>query len=206
MIDPVLLLAFIPAALALNLVPGADMMFCLGQGLRGGARASWAASAGITVGSMVHILIAGLGLGAMLAAYPLVFGAIRVLGALYLLYLAWKTWTTPIVHDLPRGNPDARAFRDGMLVNLSNPKVILFILAFLPQFIDPARPVLPQFLIYGGVIGGGGLVINGLVGTFAARVRGLLLRRPGAEKGLRGVVAAVFTGLAAKIGWEALRA
>lgn len=207
MIDPLLFWAFVPAALALNLVPGADMMFCLGQGLRGGARPAWAASVGITLGSMIHITAAGLGLGALVSAFPVLFGAVRLLGAGYLLWLAWKTWSTPLDASLPgRSGQTSRAFRDGMLVNLSNPKVILFILAFVPQFVDPSLPVFPQFLILGLVIGAGGLLINGLVGTFASQVRHLVISRPGADRGLRGVVAAIFVALAGKIGWEALRA
>lgn len=69
-VDPVLMLAFIPAALALNLTPGADMMFCLGQGMRAGARPAILASAGISIGVLVHTGIAGLGLGALIAAHP----------------------------------------------------------------------------------------------------------------------------------------
>ncbi|MDX5349470.1 MAG: LysE family transporter, partial [Paracoccaceae bacterium] len=66
-VEPLTLLAFVPAGLALNLTPGADMMFCLGQGLKGGARPAVAASAGISLGSMVHVTVAGLGLGAAVA-------------------------------------------------------------------------------------------------------------------------------------------
>ena len=87
-VDPVVMLAFIPAALALNLTPGADMMFCLGQGLRGGPRAALAADAGIAVGGMVHVLVAGLGLGALVARAPWLFEVIRWVGVAYLLWLA----------------------------------------------------------------------------------------------------------------------
>ena len=97
MIDPVLFLAFVPAALALNLTPGADMMFCFAQGMKGGPRAAIAASAGISRRSMVHVLLAGLGLGALVAAFPWLFGAIRWVGAAYLAWLAWKTFRTPLV-------------------------------------------------------------------------------------------------------------
>lgn len=206
MIDPLLLLAFIPAALALNLTPGADMMFCLAQGLRGGARPAIAASAGISVGAMVHVTLAGLGLGALISQFPWLFGAIRWIGAAYLLWLAYKTVTTPLTSgDLPAARP-SRAFRDGMIVNLSNPKVILFILAFVPQFVTPQTPVLPQFLIFGGVLALGGFVINGVVGVFAGGVGRRVLANPRAERGLRYASASVFGALAARIGWEAARA
>jgi threonine/homoserine/homoserine lactone efflux protein len=204
-IDPVLFLAFIPAALALNLTPGADMMFCFAQGVRSGPRAAVAASAGISAGVLVHVLLAGLGLGALVVAFPWLFGAIRWVGAAYLAWLAWKTWTTPLAAEgLVRAS--SRAFRDGLVVNLSNPKVILFILALVPQFIDPARPVLPQFLACGAVLAVGGFVINGLVGVFSGRIGRALLQAPSAERGLRTATSCIFAALAARIGWEALRA
>ena len=90
MIDTLTLLAFIPAAVALNLTPGADMMFCLGQGLRGGPRPAVAASAGIVLGGMVHVTLAGLGLGAAIATLPWLFDVIRWAGIAYLLWLAWQ--------------------------------------------------------------------------------------------------------------------
>lgn len=206
MIDPILFLAFIPAALALNLTPGADMMFCFAQGVRSGPRAALAASAGISAGSLVHVVLAGLGLGALVAAFPWLFGTIRWVGAAYLAWLAWKTWHTPLVGAEAVARGSSRAFRDGLIVNLSNPKVILFILALVPQFIDPALPVLPQFLACGAVLAVGGFVINGLVGVFSGRIGALLLHSPRAERGMRAASSGIFAALAARIGWEALRA
>ena len=81
-VAPLTLLSFIPAALALNLTPGADIMFCLGQGVRGGPRAGMAANLGIACGGAVQVLLAGLGLGALVAAHPRTFDAIRWLGVL----------------------------------------------------------------------------------------------------------------------------
>ncbi len=206
MIDPVLLLAFVPVALALNLTPGADMMFCFAQGMKGGARPAVAASAGISTGVMIHVLLAGLGLGALVAAFPWVFGAIRWVGAGYLAWLAWKTFRTPLVVAGAAPARSARAFRDGLIVNLANPKVILFILALLPQFVDPARPVLPQFLACGAVIAAGGFVVNALVGAFSGGLGRRLLQNPRAERGLRLTTGSLFAALAARVGWEAARA
>lgn len=206
MIDPILFLAFVPAALALNLTPGADMMFCFAQGVRSGPRAAIAASAGVSLGVLIHVLLAGLGLGALMAAFPWVFGAIRWVGAAYLIWLAWKTWATPLTGTGAPPHAASRAFRDGLVVNLSNPKVILFILALLPQFIDPARPVLVQFLACGAVLAVGGFIINALVGAFSARIGRVLLQSPRAERGLRMATSGIFAALAARIGWEAARA
>ena len=206
MIDAGLLLAFVPVALALNLTPGADMMFCFAQGMKGGARPAIAASAGISAGVMVHVLLAGLGLGALVAAYPPLFGAVRWIGAGYLAWLAWKTFRTPMVVAEAAPARTARAFRDGLIVNLANPKVILFILALLPQFVDPARPVLPQFLACGAVIATGGFVVNAGVGTFSGGLGRRLLRNVRAERGMRIATGSIFAALAARIGWEAATA
>ncbi len=206
MIDPLVVLAFLPAALALNLTPGADMLFCLAQGTRGGARPALAASAGIGVGAMVHVTLAGLGLGWLVAEYPVLFDIIRYLGVVYLLWLAWRTLTSPPATNDTLPVRPARAFRDGLIVNLTNPKVILFILAFLPQFVDPTHAVLPQFLIFGAVIAIGGLVVNGAVGVFAGGIGQYMGRNPRFEVALRWITASIFAALALRLIFEGKRA
>lgn len=202
-VDPWMLVAFLPAALALNLTPGADMMFCLAQGLRGGPRPALAASAGVSAGCMVHVSLAGAGLGAAVAAHPGLFDLIRWFGVAYLLVLVAKTLSAPLVgSEAPSVRP-SRAFRDGLLINLSNPKVILFILAFVPQFVDPSRgAVLGQFLIFGLVLSTGGMIVNGLVGVFAGNLGRALTRNRKLGAGLRYGSAAVFAGLALKLALE----
>ncbi len=198
-VDLPVLLAFVPAALALNLTPGADMMFCLGQGLRAGPRAALSADAGIALGGMVHVTVAGLGLGAAVAAAPWLFEAIRWIGVAYLLWLAAATLRGPAGRPgLPAVNA-RRAFRQGLMVNLGNPKVILFVLAFVPQFVDPARPVLPQFLVFGLVLALGGLVVNGIVGVFAGGLGARMAGSPRVARWLGRVSAAIFVGLAARL-------
>lgn len=199
-VDALTLLAFAPAALALNLTPGADMMFCLGQGLKGGPRAGMAANLGIAAGGMVQVLLAGFGLGALVAAHPFAFEAIRWAGVAYLLWLAVKSLRaagpqSAQVSAMPMG----RVFREALLVNLLNPKVILFILAFLPQFVDPARPVLPQFLALGAVFCLGGLLVNGLVGGFAGTIGGRLARSQALARWLSRATAAIFAALALRL-------
>jgi threonine/homoserine/homoserine lactone efflux protein len=201
MIDPLVLLAFIPAALALNLTPGADMLFCLGTGLKAGPRAGIAASAGVALGCMVHVTIAGLGLGAAIAAAPVAFELIRWAGVAYLLWLAVHVLRH--AGDMPQPaaitGATATAFRRGFFVNLTNPKVILFVLAFLPQFVNPAHPVLPQFLILGGVISLGGFLINGAVGAGAGRLARRLTHATRAKRWLDRLSAAIFAGLALRL-------
>ena len=198
-VDPVMLLAFVPAALALNITPGPDMLFCLAQGLKGGARCGWAASAGGSLGGAVHVCLAGLGLGALVAAMPGAFDVIRWAGAAYLAWIAWKTLRTPLAGgDAPAMTP-ARALQQGFVVNITNPKYILFVLAFVPQFVDPTRPVLPQFLVFGAIMCVGGVLVNGLVGQFAGRLRRSLEGGTRAERGLRYLCATLFGGLAVRL-------
>lgn len=199
-VEPLVLVSFIPAGLALNLTPGADMMFCLGQGLRGGPRAGMAANFGIAAGGLLQVTLAGLGLGALVAAHPMAFEAIRWLGVVYLLVLAFAAWrggvgTVVEVEALPV----AAVFRQGLLVNLFNPKVILFILAFLPQFVDPARPVLPQFLTLGAVFCLGGLAVNGVVGVMAGGIGRRLAQSPAVATWLGRISACIFAGLAVRL-------
>ena len=198
-VDPTTLLAFLPAALALNLTPGADMMACVGLGLRAGPRAALAASAGISTGVMAHVAMAGLGLAALIAAFPPALIAIRWAGVAYLLWLAAHALRQgPPRSDAPARSP-ARAFGQGLAINLLNPKVILFVLAFVPHFTDPARAILPQFLAYGLVLALGGFVINGAVGAFAAGIGHRLATSPGLARGLGLASAAIFAALAIRL-------
>ncbi|WP_170333199.1 LysE family translocator [Ruegeria arenilitoris] len=200
MIETVTLLAFIPAALALNFTPGADMMFCFGQGLRTGARPVLVASAGISLGLMVHVLLAGLGLGAAVNSLPWLFDVIRWMGVAYLLYLAWGAIRNGAVSSDAPTKPTSHAFRDGMVVKLTNPKVMLFVLAFIPQFVNPnSGPILPQFLIFGVIIALGGFVVNGLVGIFAGGAGKVLISNPRASRIMGWVTGGIFTALAVRL-------
>lgn len=199
-VDALTLAAFVPAALALNLTPGADMMFCLGQGLRGGPRAALAADAGIALGAFMHSALAGLGLGAMVAAVPWLFDVIRWVGVAYLLWLALGAVRGAGAVRAEAVAISARnAFRQALVVNLTNPKVILFVLALIPQFVDPARGVLAQFLIFGAVLAAGGFVVNGLVGVFAGGIGRHMARSAGFARGLGWVSAAIFSVLAVRL-------
>lgn len=102
-LDPAQVLVFMAAGIALNLTPSADMMFCLGQGLKSGPRTGFAASLGIAMGSAIHTLAAGLGLAALLAANPVAFEALKWAGVAYLVWLAVQAFRKPLELDLPDG-------------------------------------------------------------------------------------------------------
>lgn len=202
-LDPLTLAAFVPLSLALNLTPGPDMMFCLAQGLRSGPRAAAAASLGISLGVMIHVTIAGLGLGALIARSPAILDLIRWLGAGYLLWIAWASLRAPsafAVADTDKPPAARAAFRQGLLVNLTNPKVILFVVAFIPQFIAPvAGSVLGQFLVLGLVIAAGGFLINASLGAAAGRAGHRLRASARAERWIRRAAATIFGALALRL-------
>ena len=147
---------FLAAGVLLNLTPGQDTMFIIGQSLTGGFRAGVAAALGIALGTVFHTLAAALGLSAILATSPLAFSIVKFLGAAYLVFLGIK-----LILSRPAGDgAAARAapstpravLRQGILTNVLNPKVALFFLAFLPQFVDPSSGSrILAFLVLGAI-------------------------------------------------------
>lgn len=205
-IDPAQLLIFIPAALALNLTPGADMLFCLSQGAKSGPKAGVAASFGIATGSLIHALLAALGLAALLKAYPLAFEVVRWAGVAYLVWLAIQAFRHPVDLSAPADiarSSAYRAWRDGILVNLLNPKIAIFVLAFIPQFVDPARgSTVLQFLLLGLILNIGGTIINAAVGGFSGGIGKLLAGNRHAARLFQLFSGVIFLGLAAKLAFE----
>jgi len=140
------LLLFMAAGWLLNLTPGPDVLCIVSTSLRHGARAGAVAALGIFAGCFVHVAIATVGLGALLATSATAFTALKWIGAAYLLVMGVRLLRAPA--PAPGQTPPAafepaplgRVFRNGFLTNVLNPKVALFFLAFLPQFIDPATP------------------------------------------------------------------
>jgi len=132
---------FLAAAILLNLTPGPDTVYILGRTIAQGREAGIASALGISLGSIFHTCAAALGLSAILATSAIAFGAIKLLGGVYLIFLGLKMFFERSGQlSLPsnfRRRTTAAAFRQGVLTNVLNPKVALFFLAFLPQFIDP---------------------------------------------------------------------
>ena len=198
--DPLVLASFVGAGIALNLTPGADVMFAMASGAQGGWRAGLAAAAGVSAGGLVHAVLAAIGLSALIGAIPGALEGIRWAGAAYLAWLAVHTIRhagTPVRADGARAL--RRAFARGLLTNLLNPKVILFILAFLPQFADPRiGPVWQQMLALGVVFALTGLVITGAYGALAGAFGTALSAR---KRVLDRLAGAVFAGLALRLVW-----
>jgi threonine/homoserine/homoserine lactone efflux protein len=199
--DPVTIAAFLGAAVLLYLTPGADMMFTLASGITGGPKAGLAAALGISLGVMVHVSLAAVGLAALLLTYPATYDAIRYLGAAYLVFLAWQSWTAKDDLAKRKGRTNVwRAFRRGFVTNMLNPKVALFVLAFLPQFTDPAiGPVWHQIILLGLVLTLGGILADGSYGVFAGFMAERLKRSSNA---MNKISAVVFGGLAVRIAFD----
>ena len=139
-----LFLSFVVAGLALNVVPGADMTFVIAAAARGGRREGAIAALGIGAGTFVHILAAVLGLSAILASSQTAFTIIKWIGAAYLVWIAFfllRSGGDPGEAGASPAGSGWRLFRAAALVNILNPKVALFFLAFLPQFVDPHAAV-----------------------------------------------------------------
>lgn len=199
------LLIFLTAALTLNLTPGNDMMYVLGQSIKGGARSGVAASFGIATGSLIHLVLVALGIAVVLTQYPAIFDAIRWAGAAYLVWIAYKTLTTPVgnLHAEGRQRSLFAAWRDGVLVNVFNPKTIIFMFAFLPPFIRPENGTpLVQLFILGMIFNIGGTAINCLVAAFAGKIGEKLAQSRTIARAFSVLSASLFLILAARMAFE----
>jgi threonine/homoserine/homoserine lactone efflux protein len=180
---PATLLPFFVAALTLNLTPGADMTYVIARSLGQGRAAGIVSALGVSAGSLVHAMLAAVGLSALVLQSEAAFQAIKYAGAAYLLYLAWKAWRATDAAERATPRPPAslgRIFAEGALTNLLNPKVALFILAFLPLFVDPARgSVAGQILFLGLLFNASGTTVNVLVAAFVGWLAGTARRSAG---------------------------
>ena len=180
--DWALLLPFLAAALALNVTPGADMTYVIARAAGQGEKAGFVSALGIATGSLVHSILAALGISALLAASPLAFQAVKYAGAAYLLYLAVRMALSARERERSESKPPARLRRiylEATLVNLLNPKVALFIVAFLPQFAEPGRGhVGLQIVALGLLFNITGTTVNSAVALATARVAGRVKTAP----------------------------
>ncbi|WP_350275172.1 LysE family translocator [Kribbella sp. HUAS MG21] len=207
--DLSVMLGFLVAVFLVSIVPGPDMLFIVANAAAGGRRTGVVAAAGMSTGLAVHSVAAALGLGALIQAAPQVLNGVRIAGAAFLLYLAYLTWrasgqelTTEDTPQLPRRTL-RRTYVLATLTNLANPKVILFYLAFVPQFVTTGSgswPVTLQFLVLGAVF----IMVGFPVDAGAALLAGTLterLLRTGSRvrRRLERITAAIFAGLAARL-------
>lgn len=147
--------AYFLASILIAISPGSGAVLAMSHGLSYGMRRTRATIAGLQLGLVIILLVAGAGVGSLLVASELAFSVVKVLGAGYLIYIGWSQWrsSSSIAPEGGEGLADAnglsvkRRFLTGLLTNVTNPKGILFMVAVLPQFISPARPLWPQLLV-----------------------------------------------------------
>ena len=198
---------FLVSGILLNLTPGQDTMFILGRSLTGGVRAGVAAALGICVGSIGHTLAAALGLSAILATSSLAFTGVKLAGAAYLTYLGVRLLLSRAPHAEPviaaaQGAPGP-VFVQGIVTNLLNPKVALFFLALLPQFIDPASEHKTlAFLALGATFITTGLLWCLVLAVAAGRLQGFFRRNPHVRVLIDRAVGALFLLLAGRLAWS----
>jgi threonine/homoserine/homoserine lactone efflux protein len=198
---------FITTAVVLVLTPGQDTFFILGRSIASGRAAGIAAALGITAGSLVHTLLAAVGLSALLATSPYAFMAVKLAGAAYLFYIGIRALLSR-ASGLPGGDAaglgagDGRwpAFRQGIVTNLLNPKVALFFLALMPQFISAASTnKVAAFMVLGVSFMTLGLLWCMVLAMAAARLRGVLMKRPSLANLLNRVAGTMFIALGLRL-------
>lgn len=153
--DMATLLAYSLACFVLFITPGPDMSFFLAKTMQGGRKAGIAAMSGASFGNLVHSLAAAFGLSALIAASATAFTIVKVVGALYLLWMAYDAIRHGSALNIERGSVDelsvSKTFLQGLGVNLTNPKIILFYLTFLPQFVAASDPHAQGKLLFLGI-------------------------------------------------------
>lgn len=200
-----LLLTFFGAVLLISLVPGPDMLYVMANGMASGSRAGVVAALGMSTGLAVHTTAAALGLSALLQAAPLAMEAIRLFGIAFLCYLAIDAFRSSRAPQAELTIAPVRSMRRvylmGALTNLANPKIILFYLAFFPQFVTPDSgwPIAVQMMVLGALFIVVGVMVDGSAGFACGRLSDFLTRRRGVRRWTDRVCAGIFGTLAARL-------
>ena len=204
MLAPEQFFGFLLAAILLTASPGPDNLMVLGLGMSKGRKQGMVFGLGCALGCLSHTFLAVIGVSAVIAASPAAFTALRVGGGLYLVWLGIGALRSQGGQSAARAGAPAQPLRSlfmkGLLANAINPKVVLFFLSLLPQFVIPANGNVPgQMLALGVTFTLQAAILFGLLGYFAGAVGGWLERRPGAGKWLDRLAGGVFIALGVKL-------
>ena len=194
---------FVMAAMALAMVPGPDNIFVMMLSALNGFKAGIAVVAGLCSGLVVHTMAAAMGISAIFQTSPVAFNVVKILGALYLLYLAWQSWNAG-KSDTSSGvqAPDSlkSLYIRGLVMNITNPKVTIFFLAFLPQFANPAMgSVTAQMIQLGLLFIASAMLVFTAIAWFAGGLGDWLKHSPKAQTVMNRCASVVFVGLALKL-------
>ncbi|MDQ5854571.1 MAG: LysE family translocator [Chloroflexota bacterium] len=203
MFDTTSFALFFVASWALILTPGPDMVYVLTRGMAHGRRAGLISALGVTVGILVHTLLAAFGLAVILQTSLVAFLLVKYVGAAYLIYLGVKALKDTGNLVLQTDHPALRVrvlFWQGVLSNVTNPKVALFFLAFLPQFVRREAGLVPlQMLMYGLLFAGFGVVFLSLVGWSAGGIGRWLAQQPRHVRPIRWLTGGALIGLGLRL-------
>ncbi|HSV98053.1 MAG TPA: LysE family translocator [Spirochaetota bacterium] len=203
MIDQNALIMFVAASTALAFAPGPDNIFVLAQSITMGRTAGFIITLGLCTGLVVHTTTVALGVAAIFQTSIAAFTALKYIGAAYLLYLAWKAFTARVSGIRPDGEPRlsrASLYRRGIIMNVTNPKVSLFFMAFLPPFADPANgSITVQLILLGFVFILVTLLVFGFISQIAGAIGRRLARSGRWEGALNKIAGTVFALLAVKL-------
>ena len=201
MIEPSKFALFMGVAWVLIIAPGPDMLFVLTRGMAHGRRAGIVSALGVVCGILVHTTAAAFGLTLLLQASTPAFLIVKYLGAAYLIHLGIKAWQDRSTFQLQTSNVDSRTlFWQGVISNVLNPKIAIFFLAFLPQFVDQAgRQVVLQMAILGLIFAFFGMCFLVVVGYFAGSVGTWLTKQPRYTNLLRWLTGGVLVGLGTRL-------
>lgn len=197
-------LTFLSAAVLLNLSPGPDLAFILANTFRGGRRSGFAAMFGVWTGALLHVLLAAIGLSAILATSAVAFSIVKWVGAAYLIWLGLSAWFSrrqPPTTDAPIQEPGVWSiYGKGVLVCALNPKVAIFFLAFLPQFVvEGAGPVSAQLFLHGSLIIVIAVLIEPPLVLAGARLAGALGRNRRVTLWMDRTLGAMFVALGVRL-------
>lgn len=196
------LLCFLGASVALTLAPGPDNIFVVTQGIARGRKPAIVTALGMCSGISVHTTAAAFGISAVFYSSVVAFNAVKLAGAAYLLYLAYKTLRerSAVRFAAVDERPAGALFKRGFIMNVLNPKVAMFFLAFLPQFVSPASGPLPlQMLLLGFIFMAQSVVIFTLIGYFAGGIGRFILARPKVARFFDLLTAGVFASLGIRL-------
>lgn len=198
---------FLVTALVLVVSPGPDTLHVLSRTVASGTLAGLMALLGTQAGNIVHAVLAGIGVSTVILLFPFAFNVLKIVGVIYLVYLAVATWRAPATLTL-NADPDGtrgfgRYFIQGFANNLANPKMIAFFLALFPQFVRPDQGSLAvQSLVLGSTLALMATIWIGLVVMGIGRFRAAMVRRPGFLKFANRLAAMTFVGLACRLAIE----
>jgi threonine/homoserine/homoserine lactone efflux protein len=196
-------LCFLGASVALTIAPGPDNTFIVAQGISRGRKAAIVTALGMCSGVSVHTTAAALGISALLYSSATAFQILKFAGAGYLLFLAWKCLKEQQVL-LPQGVSDGRSFgllfRRGFIMNVINPKVALFFLAFLPQFVSPGSDTAPmQMFLLGLLFMAQAVVVFSIIGWLSGSVSNIILKNPRIARWFGWLTAGIFASLGVRL-------